>query len=82
VRELIKPVSLLDDATMSSKQYRAQLVRDLKRAASANRSLEGWGMTLQHGSRVTILSYKAFPQLGEMAGEKFVKVLVRSDGET
>jgi hypothetical protein len=79
---LLTPVSLLNDFVMSSERYRAELVSALSRAASAGRSLEGWGMTLQPGSRVTILGYQTFPQLGEMAGAKFAKVRVESDGET
>jgi hypothetical protein len=71
-------VSLIDEGTFSDKVWLPRLIKELVTVTSGSRTLE-WNMLLRKGAEVEILSYNRFPQLEEMAGQQFVKVLVRTE---
>jgi hypothetical protein len=76
IATLSTDLSLLDSYAFIHPPYPERLRQDLKRTVEQDGVLGGWGMILQHGSKVRILSYQTFPTLGEMGNELFALVLV------
>lgn len=60
-------------------RYVQQLTDALEKQQSEKQLLSGFGNSLQKGMKVRILSYQTFPNLGRMAGELFVIVLVLTE---
>lgn len=71
-------VSLIEERTFSDKFWLPRLIEELATVTRESRTLE-WNMLLRKGAEVEVLSHNRFPQLGKMAGEQFVKVLVLTE---
>src|SRR5439155_23226668 len=76
IETISKDVSLLMSDTFVRPPYPERLQKDLALAVKRGEALTGWGWGLRAGSKIRILSYQTFPQLGDMSSELFALVLV------
>jgi hypothetical protein len=76
---LAADVALLPSRLFVDSRYKVEFEQALKAAGSTGAVLSGWGDSLRRGSRVRILSYATFPQLGDSSEDLFALVYVLSE---